>query len=60
MQRVENNFAFAQKRQIADPYAVASNSLFISLFGTLECSGKPADISLRKMDESKRIWERHN
>lgn len=40
MQRVENNFAFVQNRQITDPYTVAINSLFISLFGTLECCGK--------------------
>lgn len=62
MQRVENDFAFVQNRWIADPCAVAINSLFISLFGTLEeCMGKPVDnISLRKMDKSKRMWERHN
>lgn len=62
MQRVENDFAFVQNRWIADPCAVAINSLFISLFGILEeCTGKPVDnISLRKMDKSKRMWERHN
>lgn len=30
-------------------------------FGTLEESvGKPVDISRRKMDETERMWERHN
>lgn len=53
MQTIENYFLFLQDRRIADPYAVANNSLLISLSGTLDGrEGKSVDISSRKTDES--------
>lgn len=40
---------------------MANHSLLISLSGMLDGrEGKSVDISLRKMDESDRIWERPN